>query len=139
MMDDPNVPSLVSLAYLGVCPISYPFYQRTRHFVLSDANPYFIQGTATEGMASPHVGMSHIWPMSLILRALTSYKDAVTAQCLRWLRDADAGNGFIHEAFNFNKDDPKKFTRSWFAWTNTMFGELVLYLTKNRPQVLRSP
>jgi hypothetical protein len=40
----------------------------------------------------------------------------------------------MHEAFN--KDDPKKFTRSWFAWANTIFGELVLKTFKERPHVL---
>jgi meiotically up-regulated gene 157 (Mug157) protein len=32
----------------------------------------------------------------------------------------------MHESFN--RDDPRKFTRSWFAWANTLFGELILKL-----------
>ena len=39
------------------------------------------------------------------------------------LQKTHAGTGFMHESFH--KDDPKKFTRSWFAWANTLFGELL--------------
>jgi hypothetical protein len=134
-MDDPNVPSLVSLAYLGVCSVADPLYQRTRQFALSDANPYFVRGTAAEGIASPHVGLSDIWPMSLILRAFTANTGLEVIQCLRWLRDTSAGTGFVHESFD--KDDPRKFTRPWFAWANTMFGELIVSLAATRPQLLR--
>lgn len=136
MMDDPNVPSLVSLGYLGACPLSDPMYQRTRGFALSSANPYFARGTAAEGVASPHVGLSSIWPMSLIVRAFTAQNDREIVQCLRWLRDTTARTGFIHESFE--KDDPSKFTRPWFAWANTMFGELIVALAKNKPQLLRA-
>ena len=38
----------------------------------------------------------------------------------------DAGTGFIHESFH--KDNPKVFTREWFAWQNTLFGELIIKL-----------
>ena len=42
------------------------------------------------------------------------------------LIDTDANTGFMHESFNVN--DPNKFTREWFAWQNTLFGELILKL-----------
>ena len=42
------------------------------------------------------------------------------------LRDTDADTGFMHESFY--KDDPSKFTRSWFAWVNTLFGEMIYRL-----------
>ena len=37
-----------------------------------------------------------------------------------------AGTGFMHESFH--PDDPAKFTRTWFAWANSMLGELVYRL-----------
>jgi meiotically up-regulated gene 157 (Mug157) protein len=50
------------------------------------------------------------------------------------LQKTHAGTGFMHEAFH--KDNPKKFTRSWFAWANTIFGELVLKSFNERPRLL---
>lgn len=60
--------------------------------------------------------------------AMTSNSDDEIASCLKTLVATDADTGFIHETFH--KDDPKNFTRSWFAWANTLFGELVLKLVK---------
>lgn len=136
MMDDANAPSLLSLPYLGAADGHDPLYQRTRQFVLSSANPYFFKGTAAEGVGGPHIGLGYVWPMGITLRALTSTDDAEIATCLRWLRDTTAGTGFMHESFDCN--NPSKFTRPWFAWANTLFGELILNLAERRPQVLRS-
>jgi meiotically up-regulated gene 157 (Mug157) protein len=136
MMDDANAPCLLSLPYLGALELTDPIYQRARKFVLSSANPYFFKGTAAEGTGGPHVGLGKIWPLGIILRALTSTDDAEIVCCLRWLRDTTAGTGFMHESFD--KDDPQKFTRAWFAWANTLFGELLLNLAEKRPELLRS-
>lgn len=136
MMDDANAPSLLSLPYLGACDARDPLYQRTRQFVLSSANPYFFKGTAAEGVGGPHIGLGQIWPLGITLRALTSTDDAEIASCLRWLRDTTAGTGFMHESFDEN--NPNQFTRSWFAWANTLFGELILELAEKRPALLRS-
>jgi len=134
MMDDAGTPSLLSLPYLGSCDVNDATYQRTRRLVHSSDNPYFIQGKAAEGVGSPHVGLDSVWPLSIITRALTSTDDREILQCLQWLRDTTAGTGFIHESFN--KDDPSKFTRPWFAWANTFFGELLLKLSDTRPSLL---
>ncbi len=136
MMDDANAPCLLSLPYLGLVDVHDPLYQRTRQFSLSSANPYFFKGTAAEGIGGPHIGLNFIWPLGIILRAMTSTDDNEIVCCLRWLRDTTAGTGFIHESFE--KDNPNKFTRPWFAWANTIFGELLLRLAKERPAVLRS-
>jgi meiotically up-regulated gene 157 (Mug157) protein len=133
IMDDANAPGLLSLPYLGCCGIDDPFYKRTRQFVLGEANPYFFRGTAAEGVGGPHAGLNMIWPMSIIIRALTSTEDAEIRECLRWLRNTTAGTGFMHESFQ--KDDPQVFTRAWFAWANTLFGELTVRLASERPQV----
>jgi meiotically up-regulated gene 157 (Mug157) protein len=136
MMDDANAPCLLSLPYLGLADVRDPLYQRTRQFSLSRANPYFFKGAAAEGTGGPHIGLNYIWPLGIILRAMTSTDDEEIVCCLRWLRDTTAGTGFIHESFE--KDNPDKFTRPWFAWANTIFGELLLKLAKERPALLQS-
>ncbi len=134
-MDDANAPSLLSLPYLGCCDIASPLYQRTRHFVLSPDNPYFFRGTAAEGVGGPHVGVGYVWPMAIIMRALTSTNDREIAACLRTLRNTTAGTNFMHESFNVN--DPSDYTRAWFAWANTLFGELLLRIDAERPWLLK--
>lgn len=134
-MDDANAPSLLSLPYFGCCTIDDPTYLNTRAFVLSEDNPYFFRGRAGEGIGGPHVGLNMIWPLGIIMRALTSRDDREILSCLRMLKTTHAGTGFMHESFE--RDDPKKFTRSWFAWANTLFGELVLKVHSERPQLLR--
>ncbi|WP_044560000.1 glycoside hydrolase family 125 protein [Azospirillum sp. B4] len=136
-LDDANVPSLLSLPYLGACDARDPLYRRTRQRVLSRRNPYFFKGSAAEGVGGPHVGLGMIWPMSLIVRALTSADDAEIRQCLVWLKGTHAGTGFMHEAFG--QDDPGHFTRPWFAWANSLFGELILDLMARKPALLRQP
>jgi len=134
-MDDANIPSLLSLPYLGACVPGDPIYRRTRAFVLSPENPYFFRGAAAEGVGGPHVGLEMIWPLAVTMRALTSTDDAEIASCLRTLKETHGGTGFMHESFH--QDDPSRFTRSWFAWANTLFGELVLKVHKERPHLLR--
>ena len=135
LMDDANVPSLLSLPYLGCCAATDPIYRRTRALILSNDNPYFFSGRTGEGIGGPHVGLNMIWPLGIIVRAMTSTDDREILFCLRVLKNTHAGTGFMHEAFD--KDDPRKFTRSWFAWANTMFGELILKLQEQRPHLLK--
>ena len=124
LMDDANVPSLLSLGYLDESLADDPVYQNTRRFVWSEDNPYFFRGPAGEGIGGPHVGVEVIWPMSIMMRAFTSDDDAEIQDCIRQLLITDAGTGFMHESFH--KDDASDFTRPWFAWQNTLFGELIL-------------
>ncbi len=125
-MDDANVPSLLALPFLGGVEISDPVYQNTRKLVLSPSNPYFFKGKVGEGIGGPHIGYDFIWPMSIIMRATTSTDQNEIRYCLEMLRDTDGGTGFMHESFH--KDDATKFTRSWFAWVNTLFGQLIIKL-----------
>ena len=129
MMDDSNVPSLASLGYLGSVPLNDKIYQNTRDFVYSEWNPYFFKGKAGEGVGGPHCGFDMVWPMTIIMRAFTSQDDKEIKECVKMLMDTDAGTGFMHESFH--KDDADKFTRSWFAWQNSLFGELIIYLIEN--------
>lgn len=135
LMDDANVPGLLSLAYLELLPENDALYQRTRAFALSQADPYFFRGTAGEGIGGPHVGRGSIWPMSIIVRGLTSSSDAEIVQCLQTLCMTTAGTYFMHESFQMN--DPRTYTRPWFAWANGLMGELVLKLRRERPALLR--
>jgi hypothetical protein len=132
--DDGNIPSLLSLTYLGAVKPGEKLYQNTRKMLLSDKNPYYCDGSAGRGLGGPHVGMNMIWPLGIIIQGLTSQHDDEIKECLTTLQHTHAGTGFMHEAFN--KDDPKKFTRAWFAWANTIFGELVLKTFNERPQLL---
>lgn len=133
-IDDGNVPSLLSLPYLGAVKTDDPLYAATRRYILSERNPYYCQGKAADGPGGPHVGINMIWPLGLIVQGLTSVDDAEVRHCLETLQHTHAGTGFMHEAFH--KDDPKKFTRSWFAWANTIFGELILKTHQERPHLL---
>jgi meiotically up-regulated gene 157 (Mug157) protein len=135
MMDDANVPSLLSLPYLDSVSIKDALYQATRRFVLSVDNPYFFRGAQAEGIGGPHVGLGMIWPMSIIMRALTSMDEGEIIFCLTMLKRTHAGTGLMHESFD--KDAPHKFTRKWFAWANTLFGELIIRLSNERPQLLK--
>jgi meiotically up-regulated gene 157 (Mug157) protein len=135
-MDDANVPSLMSLAYLDPRFANDSVYKRTRKFLVSNANPYYLKGKYAEGQASPHTGKEKIWPMGIILRAMTSENDEEIKHCLKMLKETHADTGFMHEAFH--KDNPKDFNRSWFAWANTLFGELILKLYNERPNLLKS-
>ncbi len=134
LMDDANVPSLLSLPYLDAISVDDEIYKNTRKFVLSQNNPYFFKGSAGEGVGGPHIGQDMIWPMSITMRALTSKDDEEIRWCIETLKNTHGGTGFMHESFH--KDDPTNFTRKWFAWSNTLFGELLWKTYHERPKLL---
>jgi uncharacterized protein len=134
LMDDANVPSLLGLPYLESSPDA-AVYSRTRKFVWSESNPWFFRGTAGEGIGGPHIGRDMIWPMSQIIYAFTSNSDTEIVHAIQMLKASSAGTGFMHESYN--KDDPSKFTRPWFAWANTLFGEFIARTAQRRPELLR--
>ena len=134
-MDDTGLPSLLSLPYLGYGKTSDDVYRRTRAFSLSTDNPYYYQGTAMEGLGSPHTAPKKlVWPLGISTRGLTSSDPDETRHCLQWLKATTAGTGFMHEGIN--PSDPVDFTRSWFAWSNSLFSEFVLQLYREHPQLL---
>jgi meiotically up-regulated gene 157 (Mug157) protein len=104
---------------------------------MSDSNPWYLRGKAAEGAGSPHTGKESIWPMGIILRALTSHDEQEVFTCLHMLKATHAGTGFMHESFN--KDNPENFSRKWFAWANTLFGELILKVDHEFPEILKKP
>jgi meiotically up-regulated gene 157 (Mug157) protein len=133
LMDDANVPSLLSLPYLDSSP-DPTVYARTRSFVWSEQNPWFFRGIAGEGIGGPHVGPDNIWPMSQIIYALTSNSDVEIRKSIGMLKASAVTTGFIHESYN--KNDSSLFTRAWFAWANTLFGELIGKTAERSPEVL---
>lgn len=126
MMDDANVPSLLSLPYLDVCDIDDPLYQRTRDYALSRDNPCYGEGKLAHGVGSWHTPRGYVWPISLCMQAMTSHSDDEAADLLRMLLITHADTGFMHESFD--PDVPSVFTRSWFAWANSLFGEMIYRL-----------
>jgi len=133
LMDDAGVPSLLGLPYLESSPDA-ALYARTRAFCWSPRNPWFFRGTAGEGVGGPHVGKDMIWPMSQMIYAMTSSDPAEIRHSLAMLKASAAGFGFMHESYY--KDDTKRFTRPWFAWANTLFGELMGKLAQTQPELL---
>jgi hypothetical protein len=133
-IDDTNVPGLLSLPYLDCCKPDDVIYLNTRKFVLSFDNPYYFSGKYGQGIGGPHIGMDMIWPMSIIVRALTTEDDTEIKTCITTLLKTHDNTGFMHESFN--KDNPSNYTRKWFAWANTLFGELILKTYNTKPYLL---
>jgi meiotically up-regulated gene 157 (Mug157) protein len=124
LMDDANVPSLLSIPYIGYRPVDDEMYQRTRAFILSQENPYYSTGRAARGIGSPHTPHGYIWPMSLILQAMTATDRNEEANVLQMLVESAGDTELMHESFD--ADNPAKFTRPWFGWANSIFAQYLL-------------
>ncbi|KAI8332050.1 meiotically up-regulated gene 157 protein [Chlamydoabsidia padenii] len=138
IMDDANIPSLLSLPLLGFIDQADPIYQNTRRLVLSRANPYYFEGPRMVGIGGPHVPLNYAWPMSQIVRILTSTDDEEIKQTLQWLVNSTDKTGLIHESVSvFNvKGGKDPYTRSWFAWANGLFGQAILKISQEKPHLL---
>lgn len=123
LMDDANVPSLLSMSYLGY-PADRETMENTRRMILSEGNPYYYKGKAASGIGSPHTPSGYIWPIALAMEGLTSNSREEKKRILDTLVSTTGGTGMIHEGFS--ADDPEKYTREWFSWANAMYGELFL-------------
>lgn len=132
--DDANIPSLSSLSYLGACRNDDPLFTLSAARAWSVENPWFFSGHAASGIGSPHTGDRRIWPMSLVIHALSSDDPATIRLALQALVRAGAGTGFMHEAFD--ADDPATYSRRWFGWANSLFAELILRVEQSRPELL---
>lgn len=135
LMDDANIPSLLAMPYLGGVKLNDPVYQNTRRFVWSENNPFFFKGKVAEGIGGPHIGLDMVWPMSIVMKGLTSTNDKEIKWCLDTLQHTHGKTGFMHESFH--KDNAEQFTRKWFAWANTIFGEFVWKVYREKPQLLK--
>ena len=137
LMDDANAPSLLSLRYLGALSTrrDEEIFENTKRVVLSGAsNPFYFAGKAAQGVGSPHVGYRFIWPLGLIYEAWATEDEGKLVEILETLVSATAGTNCMHESFS--KDDSAIYTRPWFAWANSAFGELILHLVETKPWLL---
>jgi len=124
LMDDANIPSLLSIPYYGYVSGRDAVYRDTRKFVLSERNPYFYRGKYAEGIGSPHTPHGYIWPLSLVMEALTATDQDEIKRLLGYIAASDIGDHRLHESFN--ADWPEAYTRDDFAWPNALFAELML-------------
>ncbi|MDU3525949.1 glycoside hydrolase family 125 protein [Clostridium sp.] len=123
LMDDANVPSLLSIPYIEYKPIDDEVYQNTRKFILSKNNPYYYEGTSACGIGSPHTPDQYIWHISLSMQGLTSNNKLEINELLETLINCDGNTNYMHEGFNCN--NPMEFTREWFAWSNSLFADFI--------------
>lgn len=124
VMDDANIPSLLSIPYFGYLPKTNSLYLATRRFALSDRNPYFFHGKYASGIGSPHTPHGYVWPLALCVQALTATDDREVDQVFGWIAISDVGDHRLHESFN--SEWPEAYTREDFAWPNALYAELVL-------------
>ncbi|OCK80148.1 glycoside hydrolase family 125 protein [Lepidopterella palustris CBS 459.81] len=134
LMDDANLPSLLALPILGFCEQDDKTYQNTRTMILDKVgNPYYLVGNDFQGIGGPHIGLQHAWPMSVLVQAMTSEDDDEIAYCLKIVRGS-ARFGLVHESVNVNMI--RDYTRSWFAWANSVFAQTILDLARRKPHLL---
>lgn len=124
LMDDANVPSLLSMPYLGYCSYDDPKYLRTRQFVLSEDNPYYYNGRYAAGVGSPHTPPGYVWHIGLIMQGLTATDKQEQLALLEQLLATTGGTELMHESFD--PDHPDQFTREWFGWANSLVGQFIL-------------
>lgn len=123
LMDDANVPSLLSMPYYGYCRADDKGYLSTKKVLLSEENPYYYRGSALQGIGSPHTSAGFVWDISLAVQGLVSTDPEEKRQMIMTMAENDAGTGLMHESID--ADDPQSYTRPWFSWANCMFCELV--------------
>lgn len=111
LMDDANVPSLLSAPFLGFLDKTDEIYQNTRDFVLSRANPWYCSGPIISGIGSPHIRPGATWPMSVIMRAMTSSEDGEIISSIKQVLQSTAGLGLIHESVDAYS--ASSWTRQW--------------------------
>ncbi len=123
MIDDANIPSLLSIPYIGYANVDNELYQNTRKFLLSKENPYYFEGKFAKGIGSRHTPSNYVWHMALVMQGLTSIDANEKKELLEMIVNTDADTGYLHEGFHV--DNPKEFTREWFTWPNSLFCEFV--------------
>lgn len=111
LMDDANIPSLLSAPSLGYLEANDTIYQNTRKFVLSRSNPWWCQGNVINAVGSPHIKPGAAWPMARIMQAMTSNDDDEIINSIWEVLQSTDQFGLIHESVN--SFDASQWTRSW--------------------------
>jgi len=131
LMDDGNIPSLLSAPYLGYGHADDPAYVNTRSFLLSKDNPYYYAGKKASGIGSPHTPKGYVWPLALLAQSLTAPTPAERDKDVAELLASDPGDGRLHESFDPNNS--QHFTRKDFGWPNSLFAEFSMTTTGGAP------
>lgn len=135
LMDDANIPSLLSAPSLGYLLANDSTYRATRDFVLSRSNPWWCQGPVLNAVGSPHIKPGAAWPMAAIMRAMTSDDDDEIINAIWEVLASTDRFGLIHESVN--SFDASQWTRSWFGWGNAVFGQMMMELAERKPELLK--
>ena len=133
-MEEPGYPNLISLPFFEFCEASDEIYLNTRRRILSERNPYFIAGKNRIGCASSHSYRRYNWPLFTIMQGLTSIDKVEKKYCLKMLKESAGDTYYMHESYDI--DDPSKYTREWFAWANSFFGEFIDNIIETFPDLL---
>ena len=123
LMDDANVPSLLSMDYLGY-PSDREIAGNTRRLLLSEANPFYFKGEKAAGIGSPHTPSNYVWHIAMAIQGLTETEQEKKMEILKTMAATTGGKGVMHEGFCC--EDDTRFTREWFSWANAMYAELFL-------------
>ena len=123
LMDDANVPSLLSIPYLGYANENNSIYKKTRKFILSSHNPYYYEGIFAKGIGSQHTPIDYIWHISLCMQGLTTNDEYEIKFLIDTILKCTGNTMYMHEGFH--KDNPENFTRHWFAWANSLFAYFI--------------
>ncbi len=125
LMDDANMPSLLSMPMSGFAAPDDPTYLATRSLLLSPENPYYYSGThGSRDRQSAHPaaltsGRSR-WPS----RASPARRRRSGSSCSNSCATPPAVPGRCTS--RSTSTTRRSFTREWFSWANAMFCELAL-------------